>query len=275
MSEKKAILEIRGLYAGIEGKEILKGLDLTVKQGEVHAIMGPNGSGKSTLALALMGHPKYHIHSGKVLLNNEDLLALSPDERARKGLFLAFQYPSEVQGVGFSNFLRIAYNSMHAGSSTGEKQKQVSPMQFQQTFREKLGELHMAPDFARRYLNHGFSGGEKKRSEILQMGVLKPKIAVLDEIDSGLDIDALKVIAGAISKQAADTGFIVITHYQRILKHLNPDKVHVMVDGKIVKSGGHELATRLEEQGYAGLLKELGIKYVEASEAPAAGDAHV
>ena len=269
MPGKNAILEIRGLKAGVEGKQILNGIDLAVGQGEVHAIMGPNGSGKSTLALALMGHPKYKVSAGTATLGGEDLLSLSPDERARKGLFLAFQHPSEIQGVAFANFLRIAYNSVH-GHDGGSDGKKISPMEFQNQFREKLKELRMAPDFARRYLNEGFSGGEKKRGEILQMGVLKPRIAVLDEIDSGLDIDALKVIAEAIRKEAKDTGFIVITHYQRILKHLQPDRVHVMVGGRIVKSGGHELAARLEEQGYAGLLKGLGIKYAEE----AGGEVH-
>lgn len=261
MAEKKSILEIRGLRASVEGKEILKGLDLTVRQGEVHAIMGPNGSGKSTLALALMGHPKYHVGAGTATIDGADLLSLSPNERAKKGLFLAFQHPSEVQGVGLANFLRIAYNSVHA--PVGKDAKPVSPMEFQQKLKSGLAELHISPEFSRRYLNEGFSGGEKKRSEILQMNVLGPKFTVLDEIDSGLDIDALKVIAEAVKKQAQQTGFIVITHYQRILKHLQPDRVHVIVEGRIVKSGGHELAARLEEEGYAPLLKELGIKYSE------------
>src|SRR5690606_1680872 len=230
------VLEVRNLHVSVEGNEILKGVDLVVRGGEVHAIMGPNGSGKSTLANTLMGHPRYEVTDGEVDLNGIDLLELEPDERARSGLFLAFQYPSEIPGVTVANFLRTAYNAIH-GDNGG-----ISVLEFHRLLKEKLELLHMDESFAGRYLNEGFSGGEKKRHEILQMAILKPKIAVLDETDSGLDIDALKIVANGVnSLRGPEMGVIVITHYQRILNYLRPDYVHILLDGRIVRSGGPEL----------------------------------
>lgn len=252
------VLEIRNLHASVEGKEILKGVTLSAKTGEIHSIMGPNGSGKSTLALAIAGHPRYAITKGEVLLDEEDVLQMTPDERARKGLFLGFQHPVEIPGVSISKFLFNAYVSLHNNGASAKN--------FPSILKKNLESVGLEEGFAKRYLNAGFSGGEKKRNEVLQMRMLKPRIAFLDEIDSGLDIDALKTVAQAISSQKKEVGVVVITHYQRILKHLNPDFVHVMVDGRIVKSGGHTLATELEEKGYAGLLKELGIVFEEKKE---------
>lgn len=246
------VLEVRNLHVSVEGNEILKGVDLVVRGGEVHAIMGPNGSGKSTLANTLMGHPRYEVTDGEVVLNGIDLLELEPDERARSGLFLAFQYPAEIPGVTVANFLRTAYNAIH-GDNGG-----ISVLEFHRLLKEKLELLHMDESFAGRYLNEGFSGGEKKRHEILQMAILKPKIAVLDETDSGLDIDALKIVANGVnSLRGPEMGVIVITHYQRILNYLRPDYVHILLDGRIVRSGGPELGEELDRKGYDWIRQEV------------------
>ena len=238
-------LKIEDLHVEVEGTEILKGVSLEVKGGEVHALMGPNGSGKSTLAYALAGHPRYEVTQGRVILNGQDLLEMEPDERARAGLFLAFQYPSEISGVTVANFLRTAINARRG------KGNEISLAEFGKKLREQMAKLKMDPSFANRYLNEGFSGGEKKRSEILQMALLEPSIAILDETDSGLDVDALRIVAeGVNSLRGPGLGVLCITHYQRILRYLVPDVVHVLVDGKIVESGGRELAEVLEEKGY-------------------------
>lgn len=245
---------IDGLKASIDGKEILKGINLEIKGGEIHAIMGPNGTGKSTLASALMGHPKYEVTEGSAQLNGEDLLEMEVDERARAGLFLAMQYPSEIPGVTNSDFLRSALNARR------EEGKEISLIKFIRQMEGKMKELEMNPEFAHRYLNEGFSGGEKKRNEILQMMLLDPKIVVLDEIDSGLDIDALRIVSNGVNAmRSEDRGFLIITHYQRLLNYIKPDFVHVMMQGRIVKSGGPELAERLENEGYDWVKEELGI----------------
>lgn len=245
-------LEIKNLHVSIEGKEIVKGVDLVVKSGEVHAIMGPNGSGKSTLAYSLMGHPRYEVDEGSVLLDGEEILEMSPDERSRAGLFLAFQYPQEISGVTVANFLRTALNA-HRGEGN-----ELSVVEFMKLLREKMELLEMDPSFAQRYLNEGFSGGEKKRNEILQLAVLQPKFAIMDETDSGLDIDALRVVSNGVNAVRGDRmGVIVITHYYRILQYLNPDYVHIMLDGRIVRSGGKELAVELEEKGYDWIRQEV------------------
>jgi len=246
--------EIQGLKSSIEGKEILKGIDLKIGGGEVHAIMGPNGTGKSTLASALMGHPKYEVTDGSVTLNGEDVLEMGVDERARAGLFLAMQYPSEITGVTNADFLRSAINARR------EEGNEISLIKFVRQMEGKMKELEMNPEFMHRYLNEGFSGGEKKRNEILQMMLLEPKLVILDEIDSGLDIDALRIVAeGVNAMRAEDRGFLIITHYQRLLNYITPDFVHVMMQGRIVKSGGPELAQRLEAEGYDWIKEELGI----------------
>jgi Fe-S cluster assembly ATP-binding protein len=240
-------LEIRDLHASVEGKEILKGVDLVLKQGETHALMGPNGSGKSTLAYTLMGHPKYHVTSGDALLDGESLLGLTPDKRVKKGLFLAFQYPVSVQGVSMFSFLRAAYTAAH----TTDPKNPPTIFEFKEVVAEKLKMLSMDDSFLSRYLNDGFSGGEKKRAEILQMALMQPKFAVLDETDSGLDIDALRIVAEGINKVSGpETGTLLITHYQRILKYVKPQFVHVMYQGRIIESGGEELSRILEEKGY-------------------------
>ncbi|NMO95532.1 Fe-S cluster assembly ATPase SufC [Paenibacillus lemnae] len=245
---------IEGLKAEIEGKEILKGINLEMNGGEIHAIMGPNGTGKSTLASALMGHPKYEVTGGSVTLNGEDVLDMEVDERALAGLFLAMQYPSEIAGVTNSDFLRSAINARRGEGN------EISLIKFIRQMEGKMKELEMNPEFAHRYLNEGFSGGEKKRNEILQMMLLDPKIVVLDEIDSGLDIDALRIVANGVNAmRAEDRGFLIITHYQRLLNYITPDFVHVMMQGRIVKSGGPELAQRLEAEGYDWIKEELGI----------------
>ncbi|WP_028561973.1 Fe-S cluster assembly ATPase SufC [Paenibacillus pinihumi] len=245
---------INNLKATIEGKEILKGINLEIKGGEIHAIMGPNGTGKSTLASALMGHPKYEVTDGEVAINGEDLLEMEVDERARAGLFLAMQYPSEIAGVTNSDFLRSAINARR------EEGNEISLIKFIRQMESKMKELDMNPEFAHRYLNEGFSGGEKKRNEILQMMLLDPKLVILDEIDSGLDIDALKIVAAGVNAmRSEDRGFLIITHYQRLLNYITPDFVHVMMQGRIVKSGGPELAERLENEGYDWVKEELGI----------------
>src|SRR5690606_1241593 len=245
---------IDGLKAEIEGKEILKGINLEIKGGEIHAIMGPNGTGKSTLASALMGHPKYEVTGGSVSLDGEDVLEMEVDERARAGMFLAMQYPSEIPGVTNSDFLRSAINAQRGEGN------EISLIKFIRQMEGKMKELEMNPEFAHRYLNEGFSGGEKKRNEILQMMLLDPKLVILDEIDSGLDIDALRIVAeGVNAMRAEDRGFLIITHYQRLLDYITPDFVHVMMQGRIVKSGGPELAQRLEKEGYDWVKEELGI----------------
>ncbi|MCP1306220.1 Fe-S cluster assembly ATPase SufC [Paenibacillus tyrfis] len=245
---------IDGLKATVEGKEILKGLSLTIKGGEVHAIMGPNGTGKSTLASTLMGHPKYEVTEGSVALNGEDVLEMATDERARAGLFLAMQYPSEIAGVTNADFLRSAINARR------EEGSEISLIKFIRQMEAKMKELEINPEFMHRYLNEGFSGGEKKRNEILQMMMLDPSIVILDEIDSGLDIDALRIVAtGVNAMRSEERGFLIITHYQRLLNYITPDYVHVMMQGRIVKSGGPELAQRLENEGYDWVKEELGI----------------
>jgi Fe-S cluster assembly ATP-binding protein len=248
-------LTIKDLRVAVDGKEILNGVNLEVKGGEVHAIMGPNGTGKSTLASALMGHPRYEVTGGEVLLDGQDVLEMSVDERARAGLFLAMQYPAEVSGVTNSDFLRTAINAKRGEGN------EISLMKFIREMDKKMAMLEMDEKFATRYLNEGFSGGEKKRNEILQMMMLQPRIAILDEIDSGLDIDALKVVAkGVNSMLGPEMGVLVITHYQRLLNYIKPDYVHVFMQGRIVKSGGPELAERLEAEGYDWVKEELGIE---------------
>ncbi|QKG83595.1 Fe-S cluster assembly ATPase SufC [Kroppenstedtia pulmonis] len=248
-------LAIKDLHVSIEEKGILKGVNLDIKGGEIHAIMGPNGTGKSTLAQALMGHPRYEVTGGSVTLDGEDVLEMEVDERARKGIFLAMQYPSEISGVTNSDFLRSAVNA------TRGEGNEISIMKFMKEMDKKMEQLEMDESFATRYLNEGFSGGEKKRNEILQLLMLKPRIAILDEIDSGLDIDALKVVGdGVNSMRNPDTGFLIITHYQRLLNYIKPDFVHVVMQGRVVKSGGPELAERLEAEGYDWVKEELGIE---------------
>lgn len=247
-------LTIENLSVSVDKKEILKGLSLEIKGGEVHAIMGPNGAGKSTLAATLMGDPKYVVNSGLVTLNDEDLLKMATDERARKGIFLAMQYPSEISGVTNADFLRSAINAKRG------KGKEISLIKFIREMENKMEYLEMDETFSQRYVNEGFSGGEKKRNEILQMMLLKPYIAILDEIDSGLDIDALKVVSKGVNEmRSKEIGFLIITHYQRLLDYIKPDYVHVMMQGKIVRSGGVELAEKLEAEGYDWIKEELGI----------------
>ena len=246
------MLEIRDLHATVEGKEILRGISLTVKKGEVHAIMGPNGSGKSTLAYALMGHPAYEITEGQILLDGEDVVEMEADERAQRGLFLAFQYPHAVPGVTVTSFLRSAINALRKARNGGEDDPIKIP-EFRKELTAAMDSLKVPKEMTSRYLNDGFSGGEKKRVEILQMALLKPRIAVLDETDSGLDIDALRIVAeGVKSLVGPEMGAVVITHYQRILNFIEPHFVHVMVGGRIVDEGGAELAHRLEAEGYEG-----------------------
>ncbi len=251
-------LEIRNLHVAIADQEILKGIDLLVQGGEIHALMGPNGSGKSTLAYALAGHPAYEVTAGQVIFEGEDLLEMEPDERSRAGLFLAFQYPVAVPGVTVANFLRQAMNARRR--SADSEDKGISIPAFRRLLKEKMDMLHMDHKFAGRYLNEGFSGGEKKRNEILQMATLEPKIAVMDETDSGLDIDALRVVAEGANtlKEQLNMGVLVITHYQRILNYIKPDYVHVMMGGRIVESAGPELALELEEKGYDWLREKHG-----------------
>lgn len=248
-------LEIKNLHVSIEDKEILKGVDLTIKGGEFHAVMGPNGTGKSTLASAIMGHPKYEVTEGSILLDGKDVLEMEVDERARAGLFLAMQYPSEISGVTTSDFLRSSINARRGEGN------EISLMNFIKEMDSVLDYLEIDKNMAQRYLNEGFSGGEKKRNEILQLMLLKPEIAILDEIDSGLDIDALRVVSKGINKLRDDNfGCLIITHYQRLLNYITPDYVHVMMQGRIVKSGGPELAKRLESEGYEWIKEELGIE---------------
>ncbi|HNS37500.1 MAG TPA: Fe-S cluster assembly ATPase SufC, partial [Anaerolineaceae bacterium] len=258
-----ADLIIRDLHVSINDKEIIKGFTLTIPQGEVHAIMGPNGTGKSTLAYTLMGHPNYTVTGGEIIFNGQNILDLEPDERSRLGLFLAFQYPVAIPGVTLANFLRSAVNARRRAENPADKGIPVP--EFRRMLKEKMAMLKMDPAFAGRYLNDGFSGGEKKRAEILQMAVLQPQIAVLDETDSGLDIDALRIVSeGVNTLRGPSLGVLVITHYQRILNYIHPDVVHVMMGGRIVESGGADLALHLEEHGYDWVREKL------ANESPAA-----
>ncbi len=253
-----AVLEIKDLHVTREGKEILKGVNLKTGPGEIHAIMGPNGSGKSTLAYTLLGHPKYKVTQGDILIDGESILGLKADERAKKGLFLGFQYPTEVSGVGFSHFLRTAYNSLSKALEGDEREVFITVREFQKYLKENLVKVGLKEEFLSRYLNEGFSGGEKKRAEVLQMAVLRPKIAILDEPDSGLDIDAIQSVAKAISQVTGKNATtIIITHYARILKYLDKlDFVHVFADGKIMKTGDATLADKLEKDGYEEFTKQ-------------------
>lgn len=253
-----SILEIKDLHVSIEDKEILKGVNLTLKTGEIHAIMGPNGTGKSTLSAAIMGNPNYEVTQGEILLDGQNILELEVDERARLGLFLAMQYPSEIPGITNAEFMRAAINARR------EEDDKISVREFLKKLDEKMDLLNMPEEMAERYLNEGFSGGEKKRNEILQLLMLEPSFAILDEIDSGLDIDALKVVAkGVNAMRGDDFGALIITHYQRLLNYITPDVVHIMMDGRVVLTGDADLAKRLEAEGYAGISKELGIEYKE------------
>jgi len=258
------LFEIENLHVSIEDKEILKGVNLTVNQGEIHAIMGPNGSGKSTMAYVIAGHPAYEVTEGTIRFHGEDILEWEPDERARKGLFLAFQYPTVIPGVSMANFLRMAVTNVRNAkaedaAAAGGSAEKLTPREFRKLMREKMALLKMDDAFANRYLNEGFSGGEKKRAEILQMALLEPTMAVLDETDSGLDIDALRVVSEGVNALANETmGMLVITHYQRLLNHIKPHFVHIMMDGRIVQEGGPELALELEAKGYEVLRAEIG-----------------
>jgi Fe-S cluster assembly ATP-binding protein len=251
-----ADFEIRDLRVSVEGREILKGVTLDVDKGQVHAVMGPNGSGKSTLSQALMGHPAYEVTGGQVRFKGFNVLDLAPDERARLGMYLAFQYPTVVPGITMANFLRTALNAKR-GYDGKDKTKAITPKEFRALLKDSMHTLRMDDSFLSRYINDGFSGGEKKRAEILQMAVLKPEIAILDETDSGLDIDSIKYVSEAVNAlRGPDLGVLIITHYTRILEHVKPDFVHVLVDGRIVRSGGPEVADQLETTGYA----EWGVK---------------
>jgi Fe-S cluster assembly ATP-binding protein len=254
------LFDIKNLHVAVDGREILRGVELVVQSGEVHALMGRNGSGKSTLALALMGHPRYQVTQGSVQLNGHNVLALQPDERAKLGIFLGFQNPTAIPGVGTGNFLRAAVKAVRAD--------QMNAVAFRKELTQQMSKLQMDPAFATRALNEGFSGGEKKRAEVLQLSMLKPKLAVLDEPDSGLDIDAVRIVSDGVNTVHAENpamGILLITHYQRILNYIQPDKVHVMANGRIVESGGAELVHRLEAEGYDPILRRLGIE-AEAAE---------
>ncbi|GIV76163.1 Fe-S cluster assembly ATPase SufC [Litorilinea aerophila] len=259
-----SVLEIRNLHAAVEDNEILKGVNLTLRSGEIHALMGPNGSGKSTLAYVIAGHPHYEVTEGDILLDGESILDMEADERARAGIFLAFQYPVAIPGVSVANFLRTAVSNVRGYTEQAKKNEggvigsNLMPMrEFRRELNAKMKEYNVDPSFARRYLNDGFSGGEKKRTEVLQMAMLEPKFAILDESDSGLDIDALRVVADGINKLATpDRGFLLITHYQRILNYVKPHYVSIFYDGRIVKTGGPEVAHMLEERGYGWVEQE-------------------
>src|SRR6266567_8223701 len=253
------LFEIQELHVSVEGREILRGVDLSIRPGEVHALMGRNGSGKSTLANALLGHPKYLVTRGRVRLAGEDVLGLKPDERAKRGMFLAFQNPIAIPGVGTGNFLRAAVKAVRGTES-------INALEFRKELAERMEHLQMDPSFATRALNEGFSGGEKKRAEMLQLAMLKPRMAILDEPDSGLDIDAVRIVSEGINlahEQQPDMGILLITHYQRILNYVHPDRVHVMANGRIVESGGAELVQQLESEGYDPILRRLGIEEAE------------
>jgi Fe-S cluster assembly ATP-binding protein len=258
------MFEVENLHVNIEDKEILKGVNLTVNAGEIHALMGPNGSGKSTLAYVVAGHPSYEVTEGSIRYFGEDIFELEPDERARKGIFLAFQYPTVIPGVSMANFLRMAVTNTRKAraeeiTENGGTAQKFTPREFRRLMKEKMAMLKMDDAFATRYLNEGFSGGEKKRAEILQMALLEPKLAIMDETDSGLDIDALRVVSeGVNTLTTPDMGIVLITHYQRLLNHIKPHFVHIMMNGRIVKEGGPELALELEEKGYEGLRSEVG-----------------
>ncbi|MGQ9880209.1 MAG: Fe-S cluster assembly ATPase SufC [Armatimonadota bacterium] len=247
------LLEIRNLHVAVDGKEILKGVDLTIQRGETHALMGRNGSGKSTLAATLMGHPRYEVTKGEVLFEGQNLLEMEVDERARAGIFLAFQYPVAIPGVSVASFLRSALKSLRG--------EEMSAREFRNALKEEFRALHMPDAFASRYVNEGFSGGEKKRLEIVQMGLIKPKLAILDETDSGLDIDGVRIVSENVNRIAGeDAGVLLITHYQRILRYIRPHFVHVMVGGRIIRSGDESLAHELEQRGYDWLLQEAGVE---------------
>jgi len=260
-----ATLEVKGLRAAVGDREILRGIDLTVQQGQIHALMGPNGSGKSTLSNVIMGRPGYRILEGSVTFNGEDITTLPPDQRAKRGLFLAMQYPTEVPGVSVVNFLRTAYQAI--------KGEQISALAFRKHMKTQMDRLGIEDAMVQRYVNQGFSGGEKKRNEVLQLAVLEPTLAILDETDSGLDIDSLKLVAESVNELAGpELGVLIITHYQRMLNYITPGFVHVMMLGKIVKSGGPELAHELEDKGYEGVRRELGIEtHEEVDEGPDEG----
>ena len=253
-----AALEIRNLHASVEDSPILKGVNLTIKQGEIHALMGPNGSGKSTLANVLMGNPAYEVTAGQIIFDGQDILDLGADERSRLGLFLAFQYPVAIPGVTLANFLRSAINARRRDQNPEDKG--ISIPEFRRLLMEKMDYLEVNSDFAGRYLNDGFSGGEKKRAEVLQMAVLQPKIAVLDETDSGLDIDALRIVASGVNRLVGpELGVLVITHYKRILDYVQPEHVHIMMDGRVVESGGPDLVDQLEATGYKPFFDKYGL----------------
>jgi Fe-S cluster assembly ATP-binding protein len=261
MSENGTFFEIRNLHAAVDGKEILRGVDLSLDRGKVHALMGPNGSGKSTLAYTLMGHPRYEVTEGEVRLNGENVLEWTADERARHGMFLAFQYPVGIPGVTLANFLRTSLKAVSG--------KDVSALEFRKRVREEMRNLRMDDSFATRYVNEGFSGGEKKKAEVLQLAILRPQLAILDETDSGLDVDAIRVVADGVKRVIGpDMSILLITHYENFLRHITPDFVHVLSRGRVVASGGRELADRLQEEGFESLFAELGIRdEVEAAAA--------
>ena len=258
-------LTIKDLHISVQQKPIIKGLSLTVQPGEVHALMGPNGSGKSSLANGLMGHPLYEVDSGEVIFDGVDVLELEPNERAKLGLFLAFQYPTAIPGVSLANFLRIAVSAVRGKKTNGDGKDGLIPMrEFRRELREKMQQLGVDDSFARRYLNDGFSGGEKKRAEILQLAMLEPKIAILDETDSGLDIDAVRVVGDSVSQLIGpNLGVLIITHYPRLLEYIRPQFIHILLDGKIVESGGWELAEMLEAEGYDPIREKHGINQEE------------
>lgn len=257
------MLEIENLHASIEDTEILRGVNLTINQGEIHAIMGPNGSGKSTLANVIAGNPEYEVTEGSIRFFGEDILELEPDERAQAGIFLAFQYPTVIPGVSMANFLRMAVTNVRNARAKrdGLDEKPFTPREFRKLMREKMQLLKIDESFATRYLNEGFSGGEKKRAEILQMALLDPTLALMDETDSGLDIDALRVVSEQVNHlMNPDLGIVLITHYQRLLDYIKPDHVHIMITGRVVQSGGPELALELEAKGYEKLLAEFAVE---------------